>query len=105
MTKFSGPAAAKDKQRTIGAEFKRASVAFGVRQDAGEFLRVGVVKQDLFLSSHREQRSPRAGGHRGHGRRARSDDYGLKKNVFRTSGGTAGLADITVESQVDFRTI
>ena len=101
MAELAATPAAHDEQRTIGAELQRAGVTFGIRQDAGELTRVGVVEQDLLLAGDGEERGPRAGRHRGHGRSARRHDHGLEEHVLRTGDRSGRLARTAGESEVD----
>ena len=52
---FATTATTHDQQRTVGAELQRAGMTFGVRQDTGEVVRVGVVEENLLLSGNREE--------------------------------------------------
>ena len=105
MTNLAAAAAAHDEQGAVGAELQRASVAFGIRQDAGEFVRIGVVEEDLLLAGDGEKRSPRARRHRGDGGRALGHDDGLEQDVFRTGHWAGGLARAAGESEIDLRSV
>ena len=78
MPQFTPAAASHDQQRPVGAELERTGMAFGVRQDPGQLMLVGVVKEYLLLTRDGEERGPRAGRHGHHGGRARRHDDGLE---------------------------
>ena len=60
---FATTATAHDQQRTVGAELQRAGITFGIGQDTGEVVRVGVVEENLLLSGDRKERGPGARRH------------------------------------------
>ena len=105
MTNLAAATAAHDEQGAIGAELQRASIAFRIRQNTGEFVRIGVVEEDLLLTGDGEERSPRARRHRGDGGRALGHDDGLEQDVFRTGHRAGGLARSAGESKIDLGSV
>ena len=105
MTNLAAATAAHDEQGAVGAELQRASIAFRIRQNAGEFVRIGVVEEDLLLAGDGEERSPRARRHRGDGGRALGHDDGLEQDVFRTGHRAGGLARSAGESKIDLGSV
>ena len=101
MPQLAAAAAAHDEERTVGAELQRTRVTFGIRQDAGEIVRIRVVEQDLLLAGDREERGPWARCHRDHRRRTRRHDDRLKEHVRRTGHGAGGLARAASKGEVD----
>ena len=49
VAELSTAASTHDQQRTILAEFQRTRITFSVRENSGQLLGVGIVKQNLLL--------------------------------------------------------
>ena len=101
VAELAAATAPQDQERAVGAELQRTRVTFGVRQDAGELVAVGVVKEDLLLAGDGEERGPRAGRHRGDRRGAGRHDDRLEEDVLRTGHGTGRLTGTTGEGKID----
>ena len=101
VAELAAAAAAHDQERAVGAELQRTRITFGVRQDAGELMAVGIVEQDLLLAGDGEERGPRTGRHRGHRGGAGRHDDRLEQDVLRTGHGTLRLARTAGEGKVD----
>ena len=105
VANLAAATAAHNEQRTVGTELQRTGITFGVGQDAGKIVRVGVVEENLFLSGDGEERSPRAGRHGDHRGRTRRHDDGLEQDVFRTGHCAGRLTGSAGEGKVDLRLI
>ncbi len=92
---------AHDQQRTVGAKLQRTGITFGVGQDAGEVVRVGVVEENLLLAGDGEERSPGARRHGDDRGSTRRHDDRLEQDVFRTGHRAGGFAGAAGEGKVN----